>query len=502
MEASLEQLAEAANRDAAERILSRLLDRKTSTALRDDLVVALGEIADPRLTTKLFNAGLDPSLSPEIRDAAFDVLASSSMGPTDSSLLRQWWQSDDDVLRRWALLFAWRSEGDLIAQIADDPGHPFYKQAIETIGFEFDEPEWQERKVTALHHPDAEVRAIAADILQWDEPLVAQDDLIAATADTSEQVRLAAMRTLENYFSRKVVEHAAHLLETAPIHPQAEALFLRLRHEFVEAARATAYSTAVRDQLRRWMQPVASIFDIDDSDIRSMNTDGDSLVQNTSDQPSLETLIAALSQPGGTWAGKLLMLAQYDWTAVPEDKRRKTAQFLQTHPDAQVRMAACRALAEWHDSGRLVGLLEDPVRVVRKAALGWLYVLPADPQVARHALALLESGQIGGGYATEAIATYSAHAPKAESQERLLAFLKEDRRENVRTAAVQQLGEQRLQEMLFVLDEDPLVTWTTHEAVLALCENAGLRPASVERFRNVDDLWMASLFASLEPFRD
>ncbi|VTS08103.1 ---NA--- : Uncharacterized protein OS=Nocardia seriolae N-2927 GN=NS07_contig00110-0026 PE=4 SV=1 [Gemmata obscuriglobus UQM 2246] len=71
--------------------------------------------------------------------------------------------------------------------------------------FFFDAPADVDMKIEALAASAPEVRATAAKILFWDEPVAAETALVTAAADPVERVAVEALLTLQYYPSRHVI---------------------------------------------------------------------------------------------------------------------------------------------------------------------------------------------------------------------------------------------------------------------------------------------------------
>lgn len=479
----LERIAAQQDRSATFELIRKLADPGVGGLERDRIGDTLGRLRDPRATATLTEIGHDRARPAEVRVAALGVLESTGMCPEGADL-RAWWNTGDDLVRACVLRQAERGEADLLEPVARDPHHPLHRHALTGIEFGFEEPRWQQYKIQGLDHPDSAVRWTAAGVLCWDEPIAAEPALHRAAADGDPDVACAAIDTLRYYFSRAT---------------------LRLLHEIAEGDGESAVAAKdsrddmlgafESEQLRipQWIAPVADllappVLDTPPSPGRA---------QPGPAVPSTAELFAHYSDLAGPWATKLDALRRYDWTGVPVAGRPGLAVFLSGHPDQEVRELSCRILSTWHEVDPLLALAHDPESGVRKAAIYHLRFVPPSREIATLTWDLVASGAVAGTRGYEALATCAAHTPPGELDDRLIELARTDLRENIRVEAVSQLGD-RIDPLLPLLSEPPLVTWSVHIRLSDACAESGLRPAAADALRDVDNLHLAAALADLD----
>ncbi|WP_405490774.1 hypothetical protein [Nocardia sp. NBC_00511] len=133
---------------------------------------------------------------------------------------------------------------------------------------------------------------------------------------------------------------------------------------------------------------------------------------------------------------------------------------------------------------------------VRKSAVYNLRFVPLSAEIAALTWDLVASGQVAGTRGYEALATCAAHTAPGELDDRLIDLARNDLRESIRLEAVSLL-EGRIEPLLPLLAEPPLVTWGVHVRLLDACGDAGLRPTSVDALHAVDNLYVAAALATI-----
>ncbi|MBF6338032.1 HEAT repeat domain-containing protein [Nocardia abscessus] len=434
----------------------------------------------------LAGIGRDRDHPAEVRLAALQVLENAAMCPQGADL-RAWWNTGDDLVRACVLRQAERSEADLLEPVARDPHHLLHRHALTGIEFCFEEPRWQQYKIQGLDHPDPGVRWTAADVLRWDEPVAAEPALHRAAADSDTDVACAAIDTLRYYHSRAT---------------------LRLLHEIAQGdgERAVAAQDSKADMLvyfereqlriRHWIAPVTDL--LGPPELDTPPSSGPSVPGRPEQSvPTAAEIFATYSDLDGPWAAKLDALRRYDWTGVPAADRPGLAAFLSGHPDPQVRVLCCPILSTWHEVDPLLALAHDPEPGVRKSAVYYLRFVPPSREIATLTWDLVASGEVAGTRGYEALATCAAHTPPRELDDRLIELARTDLRENIRVEAVSQLGD-RIDPLLPLLSEPPLLTWAVHIRLLDACSKSGLHPSAASALWAVDNLHLAAALADLD----
>ncbi|MDI1428277.1 HEAT repeat domain-containing protein [Polyangium sorediatum] len=120
-------------------------------------------------------------------------------------------------------------------------------------------------KIAALSHPDPSLRETAADVLFWDEPVAAEEPLLAALDDTEERIAVSAANTLQYYPTRRTLARLAELSVREGKPGEA------VRSSFDDLRAWFQYNLkdaegAEREALLHWMQPVWSILAFTDDD--------------------------------------------------------------------------------------------------------------------------------------------------------------------------------------------------------------------------------------------
>ena len=498
-DAELERIIADQDRSATFALLDSLANADVTGDERACVVHALASLADPRSVNRLVATAENPTIDIEVRRSALAALANSGLCPATRTL-RQWWTSGDVELQKQALVEADRTEADIIGPIARDPTHSLHEQAIRGLEVGFEEPDWQDCKIRALSHRSVAVRRAAANTLLWDEPIVAESGLHGAAADNDDEVAVAAMETLEYYFSRATLARLHSISESGHSARQSAARqsLDRVRDEFLWTLLAAAPQPEVHAQLRDWMSPVWALLNFSDEELRpEPPTERTTAPAGTAATlpPSAADLVASLSDLDGPWEPKLAALRLYDWAALPTQHRPELAQFLVDHPDPAVRAAASRALATWEATERLMQLAHDPSALVRKSAVYHLREVPHSAEVAELTWNLIASGELASIRGYEALRTYAEHAGKDESTDRLIHLARSDQRESIRYEAVCLLDIAEVAAVLPLLTEPPLITWSVHSMLLAICTKNGVTPPSLNHLRDVDNLQIADSLA-------
>lgn len=470
----LERVITDQDRSATLALLDRIAEPDLGADQRAEIVRALTVLADPRSLTALIAAGEDPALPGMARRAALNVLSWSGLGP-EGPALRRWWATGDPELQAYVLIEAERSD-------------PLHAAAVRGLEFGFEEPGWQDCKIAALTHPAPDVREAAADVLEWDEPVRAEAALQRAAQDPDPSVASGAIRTLSYYESKATFRLLSELADgqDASRSDAARESADEIRGDFLSSLLRAQGQQAAR--LRQWMAPVWDLLAFTSEELQPESGPvTSSWTPRSQTPPPAARLLATCADPDGPWSGRLEGLRRYDWPLVPESDRALLAASLCAHPDPAVRAAICRALADWEDTDRLLAIAhDDPISWVRKSAIYELHSVPASREVSEFTWDLVATGQLAAVAGREALRTYAAHAPGAESTGRLLELALGDLRENVRDQAVLLLGKPHLGSLLPLLDDPPLMTWGVHCALLDLCAAAG-RSSPARPLDQVDD---------------
>lgn len=159
---------------------------------------------DPRAHEPLLRLLEDHTANPAAREAAGEILLASSEGVHRHEALR-WWATGDELLRGQALFAMEVEDAAIVVPVAEDPGHPLHRHAIEAMEWGFEAPRFQAVKIAALDHPDPKVREAAAEVLLWDEPVAAEEALLRCAGEADPHVACAALNTLRYDPTRRTV---------------------------------------------------------------------------------------------------------------------------------------------------------------------------------------------------------------------------------------------------------------------------------------------------------
>lgn len=482
----LERIAEQGDRSATFELVRRLTDPDIGGLERDQIASVLRRLGDPKAVPSLTAVVLDRGVVSEIRWAASEVLDSYTLRPGVAER-RVWWKSGDDLVRGWVLRQGERCATDLLEPVVRDPHHLLYRDALRGIEFEFEEPQWQQYKIRGLDHPDPGVRATAAGVLCWDEPVAAEPALHRAATDDNTDVACTAIATLGYYRSRAtllLLHEIAHGDDERAIAAQDSKYFMLGDFEDKQLS------------IRNWIAPVADLLGPPEPSLESSFVQPAHARRNEP-VPSAAEFIAAYTDLDGAWTAKLEMLRHYDWTGVPAVDRPAIASFMSSHPDPAVRARSCRTLSAWHEVDSLLGLVDDPDPFVRKCAVYDLRSVPPSYEIATVIWNLVVSGEIASTCGQEALASCAAHLPPRELDDRLIELARTDLRESIRAEALSQLGD-RIEPLLPLLSDPPLITWAVHVRLLNACSRSGLPPPEADALRNVDNLQIAFALADFD----
>ena len=479
------------------RLIDEVRSSQASKAERDDALTTLAHLEDPRSVVPLTEIVENRSLPEAIRDAASKVLGGFD-DCTTGERRRAWWKTREPMLMAHSLRLMERAEADIVFPVAGDDAHPLQRLALLAMTWGFDEPQFQNVKIRALGHPDADVRSTAADVLMWDEPVAAEGHLLRAAADTCSDVAIAAIDALQYYPSRRVLRALADLAATADGDELrakvTESLdYNRGRFEYVATHGGDDQMALARD----WMAPVADIVRWSDA---LQEPDAPSSHSGVSRVAASEPdLVALIADAEGEWAAKKRMLHRIDWETFTTAERERLGKALTSHPDPAVRALAGVPLAAWRRSDLLLGLIADPCLGVRKSAMYSLGLVPKDETLAAPVWEYMVGA--AGTTAHESLQTYVTHAPAAEARERLLELARNERRESVATTAIESLvklnASAEFETLVSLLHDPPGVTWAVHIRLIDGLRALGLAPPVLDDLASVDNLDLMESIAAL-----
>ena len=513
-----EHVRDVLDRTATRPLVQRLLSEEPDADDRDEIERTLIALDDVRAVLPLQGAGENPLLSPIVRISALNVIT-SMLGATVLPI-REWWSGDDPVLRfAAASVLPHREFADLVRPVLADPRHPLLARVLGSMDVGFEEGHWQELKIRSLSHVDAAVRGAAASALLWDEPLAAHDALLEATRDIDIDVAIEAVSTLMYYPTSEVVSGLRCVAESPNefLAASATAALGRVLADIAEAVDAAPGSV----HLRRWCHLLGDPTGLG----RSQRSDGPEGLASPEtnlvsviavpDQPLIcwdRDLECSLLDPNGAWEGKFARIRHLDGESVALVDRPRVLDVLCHHADPEIRGGAAAHIAHW-DGGAdaLLGLLDDPMVTVAKAAMHALYDVP-DGSPCRRTIrdrawhAVVDGTRVGTRLG-EALRTFVRHGDAFGPDEvtRRLVSLLDDPRESARTSAIEHLANRaaadELAAQMHRLAEGPEVTWAVHGTLLDAAHRHGISVdrSTLLRLVDVDHAWLSGSAARLLP---
>ncbi len=491
------EITETADRRWSFRLLDRLVVPELPDDERTQVVAALSVTSDRRTVPVLERLLTNRSRLPATREAAGEILREMQYLDIEwpDTTLRRWWHDGDPVLRRHALLsMGSRSCPDVVRAVAADSAHPLRVDALRRMTFYFDGSSDLRLKVAALSDPDSAVREAAATILFWDEPVVAEEQLIATAGDAVEDVAAEAAATLQYYPSVRVIRCLHGLLDhTAErVRNVVRGSLEDIRHECLLGLQDRDPRVAAR--VRRWLDPVWNLLAFTPEELSPPAREP--YIPPTTQKtrpPSVSEMLYLLTDPDTSPKVLEEHLWAAGWDQYPAGDRHRLRPVLLNHDDPLVRERATVPLQEWADANGLLALVGDQDFGVRKSAFYRLGLLPADHRVAAVAWDHLHRPDVFGIHARETLGTFVAHADTAVAIPRLLAIAADcGWPENLRVAAVHDLARlgaaSEVGQLLDLLDELPAVTWALQIAVLDAVADLGLPSPDVGQLAGVDNL--------------
>jgi len=318
----------------------RLMDRLVDPDLADDeldlLVRALEAASDPRSFSVLESIVTDTNRPPCLRKAAGKILRDMDHAALDvpAEKLRRWWREGDAELRPHALLSMKGARcPNIVEQVAAETTHSLQAAAIWRMSFWFDLPRYEAIKIAGLPHPDWQIRAAAAEVLLWDEPVAAEESLLTATYDMVGEVVAEAANTLEYYPTLQVIRRLHQLLRhtEAKVREEADDSFQSIRNRLLNVL--CGKELRVAEHIRQWLRPVWKMLAFSNEELLP-DVDACVTAFPKEDQKAMPVsdLLAMLGNPDESPLVLSNCLIANEWRAYIEDECRRLRPVLLTHP--------------------------------------------------------------------------------------------------------------------------------------------------------------------------
>lgn len=495
----------------------RLLDSIINSAPDDnldDITRTLAGLEDPRILAPLLLC-LEDSSQPEfVREAVSNVLGRMCTGGSEADR-RRWWNSNDRILRRHAIVEARTSEADILIPIASDPNHEFHLDAIRSLQFGFEEPDHQRLSIQALSHPNSEVRQSAANNLKWEEPFEAESALLKAISDPAFEVADEALTTISWFRSQKVLSGLAELRSCASVdlRDEVDGVFECHKQEFEDALRELEGEP--REFFLTWLKPIEKFLSLELTRVSEKANEELSplsakpapkanIPESPQLMPSALEIMRFYDDADACWIEKQSWKTPFNWEAVGVIDRQRLAKYFRNHCDHLVREVACTPLSLWDFGEDLEALLEDRCGGVRKSAAYAMRRVTPSRLIALSLWNLYQNVNSTGFCATETLESYVVHAPAIGLEDTLFEIAQSDRRQNRRSSAIFLLrslyADLHLTKLLGFLGESPLLTWDIHAQLVNYCAKQRIATPFFAELCAVDDLNLQRSLAEAVPY--
>jgi HEAT repeat protein len=503
------EITDTSDRRWTVRLLSRLSESDAGEGELGELAAALRSLSDVRSFVPLEAVLCDTNRPDPVREAASAALRGMQHVAVDtpSATLRRWWHEGDAVLRKHALLcMDGDSCPDIVAAVAADETHPLQEDALARMIWDFDLPGYEAVKIAALSHPRPEIRAAAADVLFWDEPVAAEGKLLEATRDPYPKVAEEAAHTLCYYPSVRGILCLHGMFDhlDRAVRERARESFQSLREQVLDQLRGA--NDRVASRLRSWLRPVRDLLDYSDEELRPADeSSGPTDFPAKAAQATLpmEDVLAHLTDPDVSPCVLSRRLRHSGWAGYTAGERRRLRPVLLAHADPFVRDLATGAFEAWYDAAGLLELVQDDSFLVRKSAMFSLGNLRPVPEIGEFAWAWLCQPGTSGTHALETLKTFVRHAPAEVAAGRLFDLAADaGAREGIRAGAVHHLRRLKARHEVAGLSglvtRPPAVNWELHLAVFEATKELSLPSLPVGHLREVDNLYIQEAIAELD----
>lgn len=488
-----EEIRQNEDRSWSLKLLNTIVASKPDDDLKE-IARTLEILDDQRVMRELTQLIENQSIEERIRILASDILYECATDDTAEQRAR-WWSSGDKLLMRHAVRMAEEPESKLIEKLASDPDHPFHIDAVKKLS-RFEQPRFQRLAISALSHSDPKVRTEAADLLLWDQPVAAEAELLrVAEYDEYDPAAEAALDTLAYYESQTALLKLYALSTCGPSarRPLYKTVFEWIQSTFIsELEHLDGPAAGI---FRNWLKPSLELLELDvenHSPDSPASKESPSKEPPTSPRPSVDQFMDKFDNCYGVWADRWNYVHKVDWNSYSPEERARLTGYFSTHPDWSVRELTCQALAVWNSAENILKLLDDPLMAVRKMAAYYARELSPNPAIAKRLWEFIECDGLSGTRGSEALSSYVVHADKTNLDSELFSLARYDERESIRSAAIGQLRRRKatpqLRALLPLLREEPLVTWSSHWALLEACLASDIEIPNLTELMDVDDL--------------
>jgi hypothetical protein len=468
---------------------------------REKIIQTLSVLDDRRTEKPLLALVLDSRISEAVRMAASDSLFKMCTHETKEERAR-WWASSDPVVVRYALLKSEPAESSHVTPIAADPSHSLYHEAIRTMEF-WEPPEFQALIIKALDHQNPLVRETAARCLLWEQPVSAESRLLELARDTNEEVAIAALDTLIYCSSLELLRELDNLRRGGPegLRDCYENTFDNVQKEFLWALPGSETGPGEKAYILQYLKPIRHL-------LRKKRQESSRKTAQPSNNESVpekaevtaQSIIDDLSEVDGMWFQKRYRYYGVAWTSFNVHDRQSLKRFFEHHSDAMVRELGSKAYAAWQDNDAILSSLHDGDFGVLKTTAYHSRFLKTNPFIAKRLKELIVNVNVMNTFAQEALESYIHHANNTTTYDWLLELAQRDSRPSIRYTAVHQLNlletKDRMKELIPVLDEPPVNTWSVHCEILSGCERTWVSRSRVDYLKSIDNLYLQTELAS------
>jgi hypothetical protein len=217
-----------------------------------------------------------------------------------------------------------------------------------------------------------------------------------------------------------------------------------------------------------------------------------------------EEMIEHFSDTDSYWHDSYLHFDVCDWNRMSEKEKRLLVAFFREHHDPHIRELACRPLSLWNRGDVLQEFLLDPCSGVRKYAACYLKQVTPDPSIASSLWAAYQDVNCTDYRASETLAAYVVHAPRAGLEDLLADIAQRERRISRKSAAISLLQDleahAHLTALLSLLGEPPLVNWSIHTELVDYCVSQEISVPYFAELCTADDLPLQQSLAKAVPY--